>query len=65
MTLDAFPITSRYYGLTTATVTRGTRTIVFLRRRLVPSPERFELLEEYTVEAGDRLDNLSARFDGP
>lgn len=62
---DLFPPTSRYHGIPTAELTSadGT-TIVYLRRRFVPSPDRFELLAEHTVVAGDRLDNLAAAYLG-
>ena len=58
-----FPITSRYYSTPTATLEKppGT-TIVYLRRRFVPPPENFALLQEYVVKSGDRLDNLAAQF---
>lgn len=60
-----YPITSRYHGIDVATLTRrdGT-TIAYLRRRFVPSPDRFELLQEVTVTDGDRLDVISARMLG-
>lgn len=65
MTLAPFPITSRYYGIKTAEITSANgRTIVYLRRRFVPSPERFALLQEHTVTEGDRLDNIAARYLG-
>ena|SRR5258708_1971284 len=58
-----FPPTSRYYNIETATVeTRDGRTMIYLRRRFVPPPERFSLLQEYVVVQGDRLDNITARF---
>ena len=58
-----FPITSRYYSTPTATLEKpaGT-TIVYLRRRFVPPPENFALLQEYVVKSGGRLDNLAAQF---
>ena len=40
-----FSITSRYYDIPTAELeTADGRTIVYLRRRFVPPPERFALL---------------------
>lgn len=58
-----FPITSRYHDTPTARLeTPDGRTVVYLRRRFVPPPERFELLSEHTVKAGDRLDNLAAQY---
>ena len=60
-----FPVTSRYYGVETATLERADgETIVYLRRRFVPPPERFELLQEHTVTQGERLDNIAAQCLG-
>jgi hypothetical protein len=60
-----FPPTSRYHGLETTTMeTREGKTIVYLRRRFVPPPERFALLKEHTVTEGDRLDNMAAHYLG-
>jgi hypothetical protein len=57
-----FPPTSRYYSVGTATYTAPDgRQIVYIRRRLVPPPERFELLHEHEVTEGDRLDNITAK----
>jgi hypothetical protein len=58
-----FPATSRYAATDTATYVAadGTR-IVYLRRRFLPSPDRFELLQEHVVESGDRLDNVTALY---
>lgn len=61
----AFPVTSRYHGVETAKLEgEDGKTVVYLRRRFVPSPERFELLQEHTVTQGDRLDNITARYLG-
>jgi hypothetical protein len=61
----AFPVTSRYYGVETAKLERvGAETVIYLRRRFVPPPERFELLREHRVQQGDRLDNVAARYLG-
>lgn len=60
-----FPPTSRYYGIDTATLEAADgKTIVYLRRRFVPPPERFALLQEHTVTQSDRLDNLTALYLG-
>ncbi len=60
-----FPPTSRYYNFETATLqTPDGRTIIFLKRRFIPPPENFSLLQEYVVTEGDRLDNVTARFLG-
>jgi hypothetical protein len=58
-----FPVTSRYYSTPTATLqTADGTTIAYLKRHIVPPPERFELLQEYIVKADDRLDNVAAAF---
>ena len=60
-----FPATSRYHGTdATKLETPDGKTVVYLRRRFVPPPERFALLEEHTVAQGDRLDNLAATYLG-
>ena len=51
-----FPPTSRYFSVETTTLEeRGGKVIVYLRRRFVPQPERFALLQEHVVKQGDRL----------
>ncbi len=60
-----FPVTSRYHGVPTATLELPDgRKIIYLRRRLVPPPKRFTLVQEHTVTQGDRLDNLAAQYLG-
>jgi hypothetical protein len=60
-----FPPTSRYYGIETATLEMPDgRVVVYLRRRFVPSPDRFALLQEHTVTQGERLDNITAHYLG-
>jgi hypothetical protein len=57
----AFGPTSRYHLVDTCAWEAGDgRSIVYLRRRFVPPPERFALASEYVVGAGDRLDNIAA-----
>jgi hypothetical protein len=57
--------TSRYADAKTATfVTADGRTIVFLRRRFVPPPERFVTLQEHRVAEGERLDHIAAKYLG-
>jgi hypothetical protein len=61
----AFPPTSRYHGIDTATMeTVGGKTIVYLRRRFIAPPERFALLQEHTVTQGERLYNIAAQYLG-
>jgi len=60
-----FPPNSRYSAIETATLeTSDGRTIIYLRRRFVPAPERFALLQEHVVTEGERLDNITARYMG-
>ena len=62
---NPFPPQSRYHVVQTAVLSGpGGRTIVYLRRRFVPPPEQFVVLQEHTVAQGDRLDNLAARYLG-
>jgi len=58
-----FPPNSRYSGIDTATLERSDGTLViYLRRRIIPPPERFAQLQEHTVEQDDRLDNLAFTY---
>jgi len=60
-----FPITSRYYKVETATLeTEDGQHIVHLRRRFLPDPREFTLLQEHRVQAGERPDNLAAAYLG-
>lgn len=60
-----FPATSRYHGIETAKIqTPDGRKVAYLRRRFVPSPSLFSLLQEHTVTQGDRLDNIAAQYLG-
>ena len=60
-----FAMTSRYFTIPTAKIEKAeSETIVYVRRRFVPSPERFVLLQEHTVTQGERLDNITAHFLG-
>jgi hypothetical protein len=64
-TASSLPPTSRYYGLPVLVreASDGTKTAYF-QRRLVPQPERFDLLQEHVVTQGERLDNVTAQFLG-
>jgi hypothetical protein len=60
-----FPPNSRYYGIGTAKLTTAVgRTVVFLKRRFVPAPEEFSLIQEHSVIQGDRLDNVTVKYLG-
>lgn len=63
----AFPPTSRYATVGVAAYARVAAPgeepvpVAFLRRRLVPPPERFALLYEYACVEGDRRDLVAAQ----
>lgn len=58
-----FPPNSRYHATGTVKLELSDgRTVVYLRRRFLPQPETLALLQEHTVSASDRLDNLAARY---
>jgi nucleoid-associated protein YgaU len=38
--------------------------VAYVLRRFVPRPERLQTLQTYTVQQGDRLDNIAAKFLG-
>jgi hypothetical protein len=60
-----FPITSRYYNTKTAQFeTADGKEIVYLCRRFIPPPERFDLLFEHVVTEGERLDNITFKYMG-
>ncbi|HTG17470.1 MAG TPA: LysM domain-containing protein [Blastocatellia bacterium] len=63
MSTNNFSFTSRYYGIETAQFeTANGKTVVYVRRRFVPPPERFALLQEHPVTQGERLDNITAHY---
>jgi hypothetical protein len=65
LTPPAFASTSRYYAIATARLTQADgRTVVYVQRRFLPPPEHFAPLQIVTIAAGDRLDNLAARYLG-
>ncbi len=60
-----FPRTSRYYNIEIVKlVTPDQREIVYLRRRFLPNSSNAAIIAEHTVEEGDRLDNVTARYLG-
>lgn len=60
-----FAVTSRYYATATTTiVTPQGKTVIYLERRFLPSPDNFALLQLYTVIQGDRLDNIANKYLG-
>jgi hypothetical protein len=62
---DPFPASSRYHGLEVAKIERTDgKIIAYVRRRFVPQPERFALLQLHTVTQDERLDNVTAIYLG-
>jgi hypothetical protein len=62
---NLFTATSRYFGIVTSALTRADGTVVvYLKRRFVPSPDRFQLIQEHAVIQGERLDTIAATFLG-
>ena len=60
-----FPPTSRYALTPTATFERTDGTsVTYLKRRFVPAPESFALLQWHRVVQGERLDNIAAKYLG-
>jgi hypothetical protein len=65
LSLSAFAPSSRYYGIGTATLeTQEGKQIIYIKRRFVPPPERFALLQEHVVTQGERLDTITASYLG-
>jgi hypothetical protein len=61
----AFPPNSRYNGILTLKMTaRDGTSVVYVRRRFIAQPDRFAVLGVHVVSAGERLDNVSARYLG-
>jgi hypothetical protein len=60
-----FDYTSRYYNLETAKLTTSDgRIVAYVKRRFLPQGKNMLLLEEISVTAGDRLDQITARTLG-
>jgi hypothetical protein len=62
---SAFPPNSRYHKLEVKKLEQlGQDPIAYLKRRFVPSPDRFATVQEHRVSQGDRIDNLAAKYLG-
>jgi hypothetical protein len=60
-----FPPTSRYALTPTATLVRADGTpVAYLKRRFVPAPENFALLQWHRVLQNERLDTIAWQFLG-
>jgi hypothetical protein len=65
LSATAFPATSRYNGVPILTFTTAdNRTITYLQRRILPSPDDFALLQLHIVTQGERMDSIAAKFLG-
>jgi hypothetical protein len=65
MAANNFAPTSRYASVETVTIELpGGKSVVYLRRRFLPPPERLGLLQEHVVTSGERLDNITALYLG-
>lgn len=63
MFYQLFPITSRYHSTETTTIeSQDGRLITYLRRRFLPDPNQFAVLQEHQVSGGERPDHLAARY---
>ena len=60
-----FASNSRYFGIDTATFQRpGGLPMVYVRRRFLPPLSSFQVIEQHTVVAGERLDHIAAQALG-
>jgi hypothetical protein len=60
-----FPATSRYFNSDLVTMQGPDgRVIAYVRRRIVPQPERFALLQEHVAQQGERPDHVAAQYLG-
>jgi hypothetical protein len=59
----AFPANSRYNKTPLASLKTPDGTeVAYLKRRFVPQPENFALLQLHTVTEGERLDHIAAKY---
>jgi hypothetical protein len=65
-----YPANSRYYGVAVTTTTTASAAtaegepVAYLRRRFVPAPERFAVVQEHLVRERDRPDTVAAQYLG-
>lgn len=61
----AFPPTSRYHGIPLAAIEQADGSaVLYVRRRFIPPPESFALLQEHRVSESERLDLIAAHYLG-
>jgi len=62
---STFPENSRYHGTDIGILVQdGSMPVAYLKRRFIPGPERYAVIQEHTVAEGDRVDNLAAQYLG-
>lgn len=61
-----FTRTSRYYGIPLGQLQDidGEPTVFYVRRRFIPMYDPSPIIANHLVVAGDRLDNITARYLG-
>lgn len=60
-----FEQNSRYYGLPLARLERpGQHPIPYVLRRFIPPVEAYTEVQRHTVQDGDRIDRIAARYFG-
>lgn len=65
MSVQKFPVSSRYYTTPTAETTLPDgRHVVFLRRRFLPAVERFSVIASHLLRQDERLDHVAAAHLG-
>lgn len=65
LSTNTFPDNSRYHGVAITTLEQDNREpIAYLKRRFVPPPQNFAVIQEHSVVEGDRVDNLAAQYLG-
>ncbi len=61
--MNEFAPTSRYAGIERAKLELpDERTIVYLRRRFVPPAESLVEIQRHTLQQGERLDHIAAKY---
>ena len=63
--VSAFSPTSRYSAVDTKTISndKGAE-IVYIKRRFIPQPDQFSVLQLHSVQQEDRLDNITNQHLG-
>ena len=63
--MNPFPANSRYHALDVAEyISASGKKFVYIRRRFIPQPENFALLQQHIVSQDERLDNITAQYLG-